>query len=68
MTAKAKKILRNLRGATTSRRMSFSDRRFAVAKDDANFTVEGADIRLRRRPDKLRTNALSVKLRGSHAT
>ena len=36
-------------------------------EDDADFTAEGADIRLPGRPGKLPTNAVSVKLRGSHA-
>ena len=43
MTAKAKEILRNLRGATISRRW------IGFSEDDANFTAEGADIRLRSR-------------------
>ena len=61
MSAKVKNILpKSSRSDNYRRWIGFSE-------DDANFTAEGADIRLRRRPGKLRTNAFSVKLRGSHA-
>ena len=61
VTAKVKKIL------PKSSRRDNCRRWIGFSEDDANFTAKGADIRLRRRPGKLRTNAFSVKLRRSHA-